>query len=51
MIKVFETSGQVLDVMNEKVKARGISVTGVWFMEPEAVFDQSPGPNVGKKLA
>jgi len=51
MIKVFETSGQVLDVMNERVKARGISVTGVWFMEPEAIFDQSPGPNVGKKLA
>jgi hypothetical protein len=51
IIKVFETSGHVLDVMNEKVKARGITITGVWFMEPETVFDQSPGPNVGKKLA
>lgn len=50
-IKVFETSGHVLDMMNEKVKSRGITVSGVWFMEPETVFDQSPGPNVGKKLA
>jgi hypothetical protein len=51
MIKIFAASGPVLDVMNEKVKARGITVTGVWFMEPESVFDQSPGPNVGKKIA
>jgi hypothetical protein len=51
MIKVFETSGPVLDVMNEKVKSRGITVTGVWFMEPETVFDQSPGSNVGKRIA
>ena len=50
-IKNFATIGPVLDMMNEKVKARGITVTGVWFMEPESVFDQSPGPNVGKKLA
>jgi len=37
--------------MNEKVKARGITVTGVWFLEPESVFDQSPGPSVGSKMA
>ena len=51
MIKDFKTSGPVLDMMNERVKARGITVTGVWFMEPGTVYDQSPGPNVGKKLA
>ena len=50
-IKDFKTSGPVLDMMNQKVKALGITVTGVWFMEPETVFDQSPGPNVGKKIA
>ena len=50
-IKDFKTSGSVLDMMNEKVKARGITVTGVWFMEPGTVYDQSPGPNVGKRLA
>jgi hypothetical protein len=50
-IKIFTTSGPVLDTMNERVKARGITVSGVWFMEPESVFDQSPGPNVGKKIA
>ncbi|MGD0818820.1 MAG: hypothetical protein ABR986_10585 [Methanomassiliicoccales archaeon] len=51
MIKDFKASGPVLDMMNEKVKARGITITGVWFMEPETVFDHSPGPNVGKKIA
>jgi hypothetical protein len=50
-IKDFKASGPVLDTMNEKVKGRGITITGVWFMEPEMVFDQSPGPNVGKKIA
>jgi hypothetical protein len=50
-IKNFTTTGPVLDLMNEKVKARGITVTGVWFMEPDSVFDQSPGPNVGMKIA
>jgi hypothetical protein len=50
-IKDFKTSGPALDLMNQKVKALGITVTGVWFMEPETVFDQSPGPNVGKKIA
>jgi hypothetical protein len=50
MIKDFKTSGPVLDMMNERVKARGITVTGVWFMEPGTVYDQSPGPNVGKKM-
>jgi hypothetical protein len=51
VIKDFKTSGPVLDQMNERVKARGITVTGVWFMEPETVYDQSPGPNVGKRMA
>lgn len=51
MIKDFKTSGPVLDMMNEKVKGRGITVTGVWFLEPESIFNQSPGPNVGKKMA
>jgi hypothetical protein len=50
-IKDFKTSGPVLDAMNEKVKVRGITITGVWFMEPEMVFDQSPGPNAGKNIA
>jgi hypothetical protein len=50
-IKEYKTSGPVLDMMNEKVKSRGIKVIGVWYMEPGTVYDQTPGPNVGKKLA
>ncbi len=50
-IKDFKASGPVLDKMNEKVKARGITITGVWSLEPEIVFDQSPGPNAGEKIA
>ena len=51
VIKDFKTSGPALDTMNDKVKALGIVVTGVWFIEPETVFDQSPGPNVSKRIA
>lgn len=51
MIKDFKTSGPVLDMMKERVKSRGITVTGVWYMEPGTIYDQSPGPNVGKRLA
>lgn len=50
-IKEYRTSGPVLDAMNEKVKSRGIKVIGVWYMEPGNVYDQTPGPNVRKKLA
>jgi hypothetical protein len=50
VIKEYKTSGPVLDMMNEKVKSRGIKVIGVWYMEPETVFDQTPGPNAGKQM-
>lgn len=50
-IKEFKNSGPALDKMNDKVKGRGITITGVWFLEPAIVFDQSPGPNAGKKIA
>jgi hypothetical protein len=50
-IKDYKTSGPVLDAMNEKLKSRGIKVIGVWYMEPGTVYDQTPGPNAGKKLA
>jgi hypothetical protein len=50
-IKDYKTSGPILDAMNEKLKSRGIKVIGVWYMEPATVYDQTPGPNAGKKLA
>lgn len=50
-IKEYKTSGPVLDAMNDKVKSRGITVIGVWYMEPSSIYDQTPGPNVGKKMA
>jgi hypothetical protein len=51
VIKEYKTSGPVLDAMNEKMKSRGIKVIGAWYMEPGSVYDQTPGPNVGKKIA
>ena len=50
-IKDYRTSGPILDAMNDKLKSRGIKVIGVWHMEPGSVYDQTPGPNAGKKLA
>ena len=48
--KGFVTSGPIVDAMNEKFKARGMTVPGVWMLEPLEVIDQSPGPNAGKQI-
>lgn len=51
MVKEYKTSGPVLDAMNEKLKSMNIKAIGVWFMEPGTIYDQTPGPNTGKKMA
>jgi hypothetical protein len=51
IVKEYKTSGPVLDAMNEKLKSLSIQAIGVWFMEPGTIYDQTPGPNNGKKMA
>lgn len=48
--KGYTTSGPVIDAMNEKFKARGMKVPGIWTLEPVEVIDQTPGPNAGKPM-
>ena len=48
--KGYVTSGPVVDAMNEKFKARGMTVPGAWLLTPIEVLNQSPGPNAGKPM-
>ncbi len=51
-IKEFQTSGPMVDQMNEALKkAVGMTSRGVWVFEPVEVHNESPGPDAGKKLA
>ena len=51
-IKEFQTSGPMVDQMNEALKkAVGMTSHGVWIFEPVEVHDETPGPDAGKKIA
>lgn len=44
-------SGAILDQMNAILKDKGLQANAVWTFDIVSVFDQSPGPNAGKKIA
>jgi hypothetical protein len=48
--KTYATAGPLVDGMNEKLKARGMTAAGIWVLEPVEVLNQSPGPNAGKPM-
>jgi hypothetical protein len=48
--KGFATTGPIVEAMNEKLKARGMTAPGVWMLEPVEIIDQGPGPNAGKSI-
>jgi len=50
-VKGFETSGPIYENISEALRGMGLKVNGVWILEPLEVYDQSPGPNVGKRIA
>lgn len=50
-IKECQTSGPVVDGMNENLKALHLHANGVWIVEPVEVFDQSASQNAGSKIA
>jgi len=49
-VKSFETSGPIYENFKETGKKMGFEVHGVWLLEPIEVYNQSPGPDVGKKI-
>ncbi len=51
-IKDFQTSGPMVDQMNEALKkAVGMTSRGIWIFEPVEVHNETPGPDAGKKIA
>ncbi len=50
-IKDFQTSGPIVDGMNEHLAAIHLHASGVWIVEPAEVFDQGANPNAGNKIA
>ena len=51
-IKEFQTSGTIVDQMNESLKkAVGMTSRGVWVFEPVEVHNETPGPDAGKKIS
>lgn len=50
-VKAFDTTGPVYIGLREAIKKRGLEIRGAWILEPVEVINQSPGPEVGKKIA
>ncbi|MCP8304024.1 MAG: hypothetical protein H3Z50_00920 [archaeon] len=50
-VKSFETSGPIYENFRDVLKKMGFEIRGVWLLEPVEVYNQSPGPEAGKKTA
>ena len=50
-VKAFDTTGPVYTVLRDAIKKMGLDIHGAWILEPVDVINQSPGPEVGKKIA
>ena len=50
-IKSYETSGPIYEVLSEKIRQLGLTVRGVWTLEPAEVWNQSASYEAGKKIA
>jgi len=50
-IKSYETSGPIFERMNEEIKKLGLTVKGVWILEPVEIWNQSASYEAGKKIA
>lgn len=46
-----EIEGKIFEKVKEDLKKIGLPCRAVWLFEPLVAFDQSAGPNAGKKLA
>lgn len=48
--KEFDAAGPLFQKLSETYKTKGLTVQGVWVLEPFEVINQSPGPNAGKPM-
>jgi hypothetical protein len=46
-----QTAGPLFETAKAELEKLGLPCRGVWLFEPLEAFDQSAGPNAGKKLA
>ena len=44
-----QVEGDLFDKISEQMKKANLPMNALWLFQPTAVFDQSPGPNAGKK--
>lgn len=50
-VKDFQTAGPMVDGMNAELAKLHLKARGVWVLEPIEVWNQSAGPDAGKKIA
>ncbi|HXZ23337.1 MAG TPA: pyridoxamine 5'-phosphate oxidase family protein [Methanomassiliicoccales archaeon] len=49
-VKDYQTAGPAFEGMNEVIKKMGLTLRGVWVLEPAEVWNQSASYNAGKKM-
>jgi uncharacterized protein len=49
-VKAHQEEGPLFEKVKGELEKKGMPCRGLWLFEPEEAFDQSPGPNAGKKL-
>ena len=49
-VKDHQTEGPLFDKVKEELEKMNMPCRGLWLFDPIEAFDQSPGPNAGKKL-
>lgn len=49
-VKDHQTSGPVFEKMVEAFKAMKFDLKGLWLLKPEEVWNESPGPEAGKRM-
>ena len=50
LIKDYKTSGPIFDKITEQIKKLGLTVKGVWTLEPKEIWNQSASDEAGKKI-
>lgn len=50
-VKDHQTEGPLFESMKKELEKIGLPCRGVWLFEPLEAYNQSAGPNAGKKIA
>lgn len=50
-VKDHQTEGSLFETVKKELEKLGLPCKGVWLFEPLEVYDQSAGPNAGKRIA